>query len=101
LNNLDGPYPLLANDYPLPGKMSRQRHIWDLAGEKGSVSEFLELLLGEKFSIRQTGPHILQVDDALDLGLQGLADLVQEGGQRPIVGGLLDPGRLRGSRKAP
>lgn len=63
-----------------------------LAGEGRGVSKFLKLVLGEEPAVGQSGPDILQVDDALDLGLEGLADLVQQGGQGAIVGGLLDPG---------
>jgi hypothetical protein len=33
---------------------------------------------------------VLQVDDALNLGLEGLADLVQQVSQGPIIGGLFD-----------
>jgi len=50
------------------------------------------LLLGEKPAVRYAGPHVLQVDDALDFGLEGLADLVQEVDQGVVKGSLLDPG---------
>jgi hypothetical protein len=63
-----------------------------LAGQGLEVGEFLKLVLGEEAAVGQAGAHVLQVDNALDFGLEGLADLVQEVGQRAVIGGLLDPG---------
>ena len=83
------------------GRLASQRHksvlscrggVGLLAYAEGGVGELLKLLLGEKPAVRQAGPLVLQIDDALDLGLEGLADLVQQVGQGPVIGGLLDPG---------
>ena len=47
------------------------------------MGKFLELVLGEKPAIGQAGALVLQIDDALHLGLEGLADLVQEVARKP------------------
>jgi len=45
---------------------------------------------GSRSSVKHPGTRVLQVDATLDLGLEGLADLVQQVGQGAIIGGLLD-----------
>jgi hypothetical protein len=47
------------------------------------------LILGKEPAVGQTGPDILQVDDALHFGLEGLANLVQQVGQGSAIGSLL------------
>jgi len=47
------------------------------------------LILSEETVIGQAGAHVLQVDDALHFGLEGLANLVQQVGQGSAIGSLL------------
>ena len=47
------------------------------------------LLLGKQTTVRYPGPGVLKVDDALHLGLECLADLVEQGGERGVVRGFL------------
>ena len=48
------------------------------------------MILSEETVIGQAGAHVLQVDDALHFGLEGLADLVQQVGQGTVIGSLID-----------
>jgi len=61
-----------------------------LSWHEDVITGHLKLLLGEEPAVGQVGPLVLQVDDALDLGLEGLADLVQQIGQGAVIGSLLD-----------
>jgi len=45
---------------------------WNWSGEEGAA-------------VQETGSTVLRVDDALDFGLEALADFVKEPLQRPIV----------------
>jgi hypothetical protein len=48
------------------------------------------LVLGEKPAIKEVGPLALQVNGALDFGLEGLADLIEKIRQGSVIRSLLD-----------
>ena len=49
-----------------------------LAGQWFGFGRFLELVWGEQAAIGKTGPPVFDIDDATDLGLEGLANFVEE-----------------------
>ena len=54
------------------------------------VGKYDRVNRGKRVAVRQASPEILQVADAPDFGIEGLADIVHEGGQEAIIGSLLD-----------
>ena len=58
---------------------------WKLPGEEWFIAPFLSLLRSEQSAIGQTGAHVLQMDDTVNVRLQHLANRVEEVGESRIV----------------
>lgn len=52
----------------------------------------LDLAGGEEACLRKSGARVLEMNEAMDLGLERLADRVEKVGERRVVGGFGDTG---------